>query len=214
MALLNDEMREQLSGFFNGMKKDVTLAVFTTKEGCESCKDTEDFMEEMASLSDKIHFAAYDIDTHKDKAEAYGVTLTPSVVLLNSEQKHQGVKFNGIPAGHEVNSLIKGIMAVAGSLDTLPESQQQRLKKVTKPVNIKVFVTLSCPHCPGAVEKAHQLALENEHIDAEMIEAQTFSAVAEKFNVSSVPKVVINEKFEFVGNQTIDDFLSEIEKTQ
>lgn len=214
MPLLNDEMKEQLSGFFKGMKEDVTLAVFTTKEDCESCKDTEDFMQEIEGLSDKIHFMAYDIDTHKDKAEAYGVTLTPSVVLLDKDRKHHGVKFNGIPAGHEVNSLIKGIMAVAGSIDTLPESQMERLKKITKPVNIKVFVTLGCPHCPGAVEKAHLLALENEHIDAEMIEAQTFSEVAEKYNVSSVPKVVINDEYDFVGNQDIDAFLKEIEKTQ
>ncbi len=214
MALLNDEIREQLTGFFKGMKEDVTLAVFTRKEQCETCQQTQDFMQEIETLSEKIHYMAYDIDTHKDKAEEYGVTLTPSIVLLDGDKKHQGVKFNGIPAGHEVNSLIKGIMAVSGSIDTLQESYQERLKKVNKPVNIKVFVTLSCPHCPGAVEKAHQLALENEHIDAEMIEAQTFAEVSDKFNVSSVPKVVINDEFEFVGNQPLDTFLDEIEKTQ
>lgn len=214
VALLNEEIREQLTGFFNGMKEEVTLAVFTKEGSCETCKETEDFMQEIASLSDKIHFEAYDFDTHQDKAKEFGVTLTPSIVLLNGEKEHQGVKFNGIPAGHEVNSLIKGIMEVSGGLDSLPESYQERLKKVTKPVNIKVFVTLGCPHCPGAVEKAHKLALENPHIDAEMIESQTFGEVSNKFNVSSVPKVVINDEFEFVGNQPIDTFLDEIEKTQ
>ncbi len=214
MTLLNDEIREQLSGFFKGMKQDVTMAVFTEKEKCETCKQAEDFMQEIETLSDKIHLEAYDFDTHQDKAKELGVTLLPSIVLLDGEKKHQGVRFNGVPAGHEINSFIKGIMEVSGALDSLPESQQERLKKVTKPVNIKVFVTLSCPHCPGAVEKAHKLALGNPNIDAEMIEAQTFGEVAGKFNVSSVPKVVINDEFEFVGNQSIDTFLDEIEKTQ
>jgi len=214
MALLNDEIREQLSGFFKGMKEDVTLAVFTKKEACETCKEAESFMQEIETLSDKIHLEAYDFDTHQDKAKEFGVTLTPSIVLLDGEKKHQGVRFNGIPGGHEVNSFIKGIMEVSGALDSLPESQQERLKKITKPVNIKVFVTLGCPHCPGAVEKAHKLALENPNIDAEMIEAQTFGEVSNKFNVSSVPKVVINDEFEFVGNQPLDTFLDEIEKTQ
>lgn len=214
MALLNDEIREQLTGFFKGMKDEVTLAVFTRKESCETCKETEDFMQEIEALSEKIHLESYDLETHEEKAKEYGVTLAPSIVLLNGEKKHQGVKFNGIPAGHEVNSFIKGIMEVSGSADHLQESYQERLKKVTKPVNIKVFVTLGCPHCPGAVEKAHKLALENPHIDAEMIEAQTFGEVSNKFNVSSVPKVVINDQYEFVGNQPIDTFLDEIEKTQ
>ena len=214
MALLNDEIREQLTGFFKGMKEEVTLAVFTEKEDCETCKQAEDFMQEVETLSDKIHLESYDFSTNQEKAKEYGVTLTPSIVLLDKDKKHQGVKFNGIPAGHEVNSFIKGIMEVSGALDSLPESYQERLKKVTKPVNIKVFVTLGCPHCPGAVEKAHKLALENPNIDAEMIEAQTFGEISNKFNVSSVPKVVINEEFEFVGNQSLDTFLEEIEKTQ
>ncbi|NBG88370.1 protein disulfide oxidoreductase [Isachenkonia alkalipeptolytica] len=214
MALLNDEMREQLSGFFEGMKEDVTIGLFTHKESCETCEETESFMQEMETLSEKIHLEAYDLDTHQDKAKEYDITLTPSIVLLDGEKKHRGIKFNGIPAGHEVNSFIKGIMEVSGALDSLPESLQARLDKITKPVNIKVFVTLSCPHCPGAVEKAHKLALENPHIDAEMIEAQTFGEVSNKFNVSSVPKVVINDEFEFVGNQPLDTFLDEIEKTQ
>ncbi len=214
MALLNDEIREQLTGFFQGMKEDVTLAVFTKAEPCETCKETEDFMQEVEALSEKIHLESYDLDTHQEKAKEYGVTLTPSIVLLDGEKKHRGVKFNGIPAGHEVNSFIKGIMEVSGSADDLPESYQERLKKVTKPVNIKVFVTLGCPHCPGAVEKAHKLALENPHIEGEMIEAQTFGEISNKFNVSSVPKVVINDQYEFVGNQPLDTFLDEIEKTQ
>ena len=214
MALLNEEIREQLSGFFKGMKNDVTLAVFTEKGECENCKQAESFMKEIESLSDKIHLEAYDFDTHQDKAKEFGVTLLPSIVLLDGEKKHRGVKFNGVPGGHEINSLIKGIMEISGALDSLPQSQQERLKKITKPVNIKVFVTLGCPHCPGAVEKAHKLALENPNIDAEMIEAQTFGEISNKFNVSSVPKVVINDEFEFVGNQSMDTFLEEIEKTQ
>jgi len=96
----------------------------------------------------------------------------------------------------------------------LPESITERLSKVNKPVNIKVFVTLGCPHCPGAVEKAHYLALLNDNITADMIEAQTFYDLSEEYNVSSVPKIVINDIYEFVGNQPLEVFLEEIEKTQ
>jgi alkyl hydroperoxide reductase subunit AhpF len=81
-------------------------------------------------------------------------------------------------------------------------------------VNIKVFVTLSCPHCPGAVSTAHSLAMLNDNIQASMIEAQTFQELSQKYKVSGVPKIIINEDYELLGNQPIDAFLSEIEKTQ
>ena len=51
----------------------------------------------------------------------------------------------------------------------------------------------------------------NKNIEGEMIEAQTFSDLSNKFNVSGVPKIVINDKYEMVGNQPIEEFLVQIE---
>jgi len=45
-----------------------------------------------------------------------------------------------------------------------------------------------------------------------MIEAQTFGEISDRFNVSSVPKIVVNDSYEFVGNQPFETFLNEIEK--
>jgi hypothetical protein len=40
---------------------------------------------------------------------------------------------------------------------------------------------------------AHQMALENPLIHAEMIEANEFYDLARRYNVSSVPQITINE---------------------
>ncbi len=214
MKLLNDQLRDQLGQVFSNMKKDVTLAVFTQEGECNTCTETVGFMEEIESLNDMIHLKKYDLKKDADKASAYEVTMVPSIVLLDDQENYLGIKFNGIPAGHEINSFIPGILEVAGAGETLPESLANELKTLTKPVNIKVFVTLSCPHCAGAVQKAHKLALESPFINAEMVEAQTFGELSDKFNVLSVPKIVINDQYEFVGNQPLDVFLEEIRKTQ
>lgn len=214
MALLNEELRDQLKGVFEEMKGDVTLVVFTEEGECNTCKETVAFMNEIESLSDKIHFEHLDRIKDAERAEAYKVVMTPSIVLLDADKQYRGLKFNGIPAGHEINSFIPAILEVSGAGEPLPSDISNQLNALSKPVNIKVFVTLSCPHCAGAVQKAHKLALECEHIDAEMVEAQTFGELSDRFNVSSVPKVVFNDTYEFVGNQPIDVFLEEIKKTQ
>lgn len=56
--------------------------------------------------------------------------------------------------------------------------------------------------------------MENSNIEAEMVEAATFPELSRRFNVSSVPKIVINDEYEIVGNQPIEYFLMEIDKTQ
>lgn len=212
MEMLNEDIRKQLKEIFEGMKNDVTIALFTKEEPCETCEETESFMKELVSTSEKLHFKQYDINVDKEITKEYGVELTPSIVLLDNNEEYKRIKFNGIPAGHEINSLIAAILEVSGNSNNLPKPIEERLKKVIKPINIKVFVTLSCPHCPGAVEKAHKLALENPNINAEMIEAQTFYDLSDKYNVSSVPKIVINDKYEFVGNQPFEEFLNNIDK--
>jgi len=214
MKLLNEEVRTQLHQVFENMKTDVTIALFTKEGECETCKETDSFLNELVETSEKLHLVRYDLDQHQEVAEKYQVKIVPAIVLLDHQKEYQRIKFNGIPAGHEINSFVKGILEVSGAGIPLPEAMAERLAAVKEPVNIKVFVTLGCPHCPGAVEKAHKLALMNPYVEAEMIEAQTFYDLSEKFNVSSVPKVVINDEYEFVGNQSLEVFMEEIEKTQ
>lgn len=214
MSLLNEQISEQLKTIFADMKNEMTLAVFTKKGECETCEDTLSYMKEIEVLSDKIHLEVLDIEADQERAAAYNVQMVPSIVLLNDKKEYLGMKFNGIPAGHEINSFIPAILEASGSGEALPEEYLNPIKNLEKPVNIKVFVTLSCPHCAGAVQKAHKLALESPMIDAEMVEAQTFSELSDKFNVSSVPKIVINDQYEFVGNQPLEVFLEEIAKTQ
>lgn len=211
MALLNDEIRKNLKEVFSDMKNEVTIAVFTQEDDCETCEETLNFMKEIEEVGEKIKLESYDINKDKDKAKELNVEMTPSIVLLDSEGKDNGIKFYGIPAGHEINSLITGLLEVSGAGEEMPEALKERISKIKKPIDIKVFVTLGCPHCPGAVAKAHKLALENENIKAEMIEAQTFNELSNKYNVSGVPKIVINEDHDLVGNQPIEKFLETIE---
>lgn len=212
MKMLNNELQEQLRGVFNDLKNPVTIALFTDGSDCNTCAETTDFMNELIELNDKLQLKQYNINEDAALAKEYNVTMVPSIVLLNAAGEYKGIKFNGIPAGHEINSFIPALLEVSGAESELPEEMTQEIKSFKSPINIKVFVTLACPHCAGAVQKAHKLALMNDNIDAEMIEAQTFSEISNKFNVSGVPKIVINDKYELVGNQPIQAFLDEMKK--
>lgn len=209
--IFNDDLQKQLREVFEGLAEDVSIALFTKSGDCYTCAETISYMEEFDSLSDKIHLKKYDINENADLAKTYHVEMVPSIVLLDAQGNYRGVKFNGIPAGHEINSFISALLEVSGNLSPVPEELTKRIENIKKPVNIKVFVTLGCPHCPGAVQKAHKMALMNSNIDAEMIEAQTFDDISSKFNVSGVPKIVINDQYELVGNQPIQAFLDKME---
>lgn len=211
MKMFNEEIQGQLKEIFQEMKGDMTIALFTKEGECPTCEETLAYMQEVEELSDKIHLEQYDINKDAELAEKYNVVMVPSIVMLDANKEYKGVKFNGIPAGHEINSFIPAILEVSGNESEMPAELEERIKKISKPINIKVFITLSCPHCPGAVQKAHKLALMNPFIDAEMIEAETFGELSMKHNVSGVPKIVINDEYDLLGNQPIQEFLNTIE---
>ncbi len=211
--LLNDEVKQQIKEFLKPMKNSVTMVLFTQEDGpCQTCKESRELLGEVSKLSDKVDYIEKDLNKDSDLAEEYGITLTPSFVVLNSEGEYTGVKFNGIPAGHEINSFLSALIDMSGIAPNFDASVIERIKNVKNKVNIKVFVTLSCPHCPGAVQNAHRIAMLNDNVEGEMIEAQTFGELSQKFNVSGVPKIVINDEHELTGNQPIEQFLDIMDK--
>lgn len=208
--LLNEEVSSQIKDFLSNMVNPITMVLFTDKGVCNTCKETRQLLNEVSQLNDKITLIEKDMNEDSDDAKKYGITMTPSFVMLDENNDYLGVKFNGIPAGHEINSFLSAILHMSGVDLGLDEATIKKIKAIDKKVDIKVFVTLSCPHCPGAVETAHRLAMLNENIESSMIEAQTFSELSNKFKVSGVPKIVINDKYELLGNQPIEAFLKEL----
>ncbi|MHB1454860.1 MAG: protein disulfide oxidoreductase [Saccharofermentanales bacterium] len=210
MKILDQETEQQLTDLFAALQKDITLAVFTDGD-CMTCPETRQFMEEISGLSDKIHYSSFDIRTDIDEVALYNIEMVPSIVLLDAEGRYSRVKFNGIPAGHEVNSFLFALLEVAGVVSEVPPELESRIRAISRPVNIKVFVTLSCPYCSEAVQIAHKLAMMNPNIVSEMIEAQTFPELSSRFAVSAVPKTMINDSIELLGSQPIEAYLDAIE---
>lgn len=208
MSLLNDEIRDQLKDYFSEMKRAVNMHLVI--DDCDSCPDTQSLLEEVSETNDGIKLTVHSLDS--EAAEKYGISRTPVIFFTDDAGNDLRIRFNGIPAGHEFSAFITTLAEVGEGGQELPESFITRVAAVQKPTDIKVFVTLSCPHCSGAVAKAHKLALMNPNIKAEMIECGTFPALADQYNVSGVPKIVINETIEMVGNQPIEAFLEAIEK--
>ena len=211
--LLNDEVKEQVKQYLTSMVHPVTMVLFTKEGECQTCKETRQLLNEVSSVNDKITVVEKDIDKDSDDASAYHLDgMVPSFVLLDHEDAYTGIKFNGIPAGHEINSFLNALLLVSGVDAGIDEKMLTRIKNINKPVNIKVFVTLSCPHCPGAVSTAHKLAMSNANIEASMVEAQTFMELSRKHNVTGVPKIVFNDSDDIVGNQPLDNFVQKLEE--
>jgi len=59
---------------------------------------------------------------------------------------------------------------------------------------------------------AHKLAIENEHITADVVEVSEFIDMAQRYQVRGVPKTVVNDRVEIMGAVPEPRFLQEVLK--
>ncbi len=143
-GLLNEDIRKQIREVFAELHNPVQILFFGKKEGCGYCDDTYKLAEEVSSLSGKLSFSAYDIVENQDIAEQYEIDKAPSLVIAAKDGDQvvdYGIRFAGIPSGHEFSALIHDLILVSSRESGLDENTRDFLKTLTDPVHLQVFVT-------------------------------------------------------------------------
>lgn len=209
MSLIAEEHKEHIkSQLAENLINPVRLIMFTQALECQYCVHTKQLVFELAALNEKIQAEVHDFVADAELAKQYGVDKVPAIVLLGA--KDYGIRFYGLPYGYEFQTLMSGLAIVSQGKTALSEETKAKIKSITTPVHIQVFVTLTCPHCPAAASMAHMFAFENDLISADAIDANEFPQLAIKYGIMGVPKIVVNEKVEFMGAVPENMFLEQV----
>ena len=209
--IIKEEDRKRLREHFKELQSPVTIVFFTQEFECQFCRETHQILTEVSELSPKISVDVYDFQKDADKASEFGIDKIPAILLLG-DGKNYGVRFFGIVSGYEFMPLILGITRVSQKTSQLSPRTIEKIKSLSKDIHIQVFTTPTCPFCSQAVQTAHQLAIESDYITSDMVESVEFPHLAQKYEVFSVPKIVINETHTFVGAFPEEKFAEEIMK--
>ncbi len=188
---LSKKVKKELSEAFSGLKDEVTFKLFTQEMECRFCEDTRALLEAVTDASDKVKLEIYDFVKDKAEADIYGVDKIPAIVAMDG--KDYGIKYYGIPGGYEFASLVEVIKLISTGEYGLKPETMEFLDNLQKDIHLQVFVTPTCPYCPGAVVLAHKMAYYSPRIKADMIEATEFPHLAQKYNVMGVPRTIIQE---------------------
>ncbi len=223
MPLLGEQEQQIVKERLGNLTRDVEIVLFTDsstviapgKEPCIYCKETEQLLREIEPLSDKVHLAVYDLASEegKKKAEEMRVEAAPTIILREKGSDAVNVRYRGIPAGYEFASLLEDIEMIGRDGHGLPDDVVKELNELPQEVILQVFVTPTCPYCPQAVRTSHRFAYASPKVVGEMIEAQEFPALADKYHIHGVPDTVINHGAQrILGAQPVSAFLDAIRK--
>jgi glutaredoxin-like protein len=213
---------------FGALARRVRLLFFTQTFQCETCLQARQIVDEFPPLSDKISVEEVNLVLDGDRATRYGIDRAPAVVVLFEEGPpaptpdeatwvDSRIRFLGLPAGYEFVAIVQAVLLVGVGASRLSAESQRRLAAVDRPVTIQVFSTPTCPHCPGAVVLAFEMAFASPHVTASGVEVTEFPDLARRYAVSGVPKTVVDDRVEILGalpeQAFVEQALSEFSNT-
>jgi glutaredoxin-like protein len=208
MSLLSEQDRQVVRTHLAGIRHDVQLLFFTQTIGApESAAIAGQVLDEIVGLNDRVSLEEVNFILDRERAHQLGITHIPAIAILRDNVDTR-IRFFGAPAGYEFMSLVEAV-AMAGADDSgLNESSKALIADhVSGPVDIQVFVTPTCPHCPRAVTLAHRMAVEHPQIRATCVEATEFMDLTQQYHVTGVPKTVVNGTTEILGALPEDAFV-------
>ncbi|MBS5789150.1 FAD-dependent oxidoreductase [Fusobacterium sp.] len=203
---LDDNIQNQLKDIFSKFDKTVKVVLIKDPEIAKSIQ-MEEFLSEISSLSDKIEFQSLNKHENLELEKKIDAERFPTIAFFDQDNNFKGVKFSTLPGGHELNSFILALYNIAGAGQKISEESKKKIDSISTPHRIKIGVTLSCSRCPESVQSAQRIAIENSNLDVEVIDVFTFPKFREKFEIMSVPAIIIDDKLAGFGQKNIEQFL-------
>ena len=142
--LLNDDILQQVRDVFDQIQNPIEILFFGSKKDCQYCDDTLQLVTEVTGISDKLGLSIYDADEDAEIARQYKVDKFPGLVIVGRDGdqiQDYGIRYAGIPSGHEFSSLIHDLVLISGRDSGSFHESRNYLHSLDTPVHLQVFVT-------------------------------------------------------------------------
>lgn len=148
MPLISQKDRDALTGMAEAIKQEVDVTLYTQRTSplivpgvvpCETCEAAEQLVTELGEIIPKVRPNVLDLVENQARAAQENVDRVPTLVLGAGANKR--VRFVGFPAGYEAATFVQSLFEAGGATEELPQDVIDELAVITKPVDLKVFVT-------------------------------------------------------------------------
>ena len=195
--MLDEALKTQLKSYLEKLTQPIEL-VASLDDGAKS-RELDELLQEIAALSDKISLRRDDSETRK-----------PSFAI-NRLGTDIGVRFAGIPMGHEFTSLVLALLQVGGHPSKAAADVIEQVRNLDGEYAFETYFSLSCQNCPDVVQALNLMSVLNPNIRHVAIDGALYQDEVEKRQVMSVPTVFLNGEVFDQGRMSLEQILAKID---
>jgi len=196
--VLDDTLKTQLQQYMGLLRQPLRLI---------ASLDDSAAAQEMRGLLDDIVAAG----NGKITLDASGTdTRRPSFVVAREGQDH-GVRFAGLPLGHEFESLVLTLLWTGGHPPKVAEEVLDSIKAIHGTFDFDVYMSLTCHNCPDVVQALALMAIVNPNIRTTVIEGGAFQQEVEQRQVMAVPMVFQGGQMFDSGRMSLEQIIAKLD---
>jgi alkyl hydroperoxide reductase subunit F len=200
--MLDANLTAQLKAYLEKVTQPIEI-VASLDDSAKSL-ELNGLLEEITSLSDRISLVRRDDNARK-----------PSFAI-NRIGSDIGVRFAGIPMGHEFTSLVLALLQVGGHPSKTAAEVIEQVKNLDGPApdgvfRFETYFSLSCQNCPDVVQALNLMSVLNPKIQHVAIDGALYQDEVDARQVMSVPTVFLNGEVFDQGRMSLEQILAKID---
>ncbi|MEW9623044.1 alkyl hydroperoxide reductase subunit F [Rhodanobacter geophilus] len=195
--MLDATIKAQLAGYLEKLTQPIEL-VAALDDSAKS-RELDELLHEIAALSDRIELRRDDDEPRK-----------PSFAI-NRAGTDIGVRFAGIPLGHEFTSLVLALLQVGGHPSKAAAETIAQVQNLEGEFRFETYFSLSCQNCPDVVQALNLMSVLNPNIKHVAIDGALYQDEVERRQIMSVPTVYLNGEVFDQGRMSLEQIVAKLD---
>ncbi|AHE56462.1 alkyl hydroperoxide reductase subunit F [Sphingomonas sanxanigenens] len=195
--MLDANLKQQLKAYLGNITQPIELVA--SLDDSDKSREMLALLEDIAGLSEKVAVVRTDGDKR-----------TPSF-MIRRVGTDIGVRFAGLPMGHEFTSLVLALLQVGGHPSKAAQELIQQVKDLDGDYAFETYFSLSCQNCPDVVQALNLMAVLNPRISHVAIDGALFQDEVTERKVMAVPTVFLNGEPFAQGRMELEQIVAKID---
>jgi len=196
--MLDAKLKTQLKAYLEKVTQQIEI--IASLDDSDKSREMLGLLKDIAGLSDRITLTERRGDGERSPSFA-----------VNRVGSHMGIRFAGIPMGHEFTSLVLALLQVGGHPPKAEAEVLEQIRKLEGEYLFETYISLSCQNCPDVVQALNLMAVINPNIRHVMIDGALFQDEVNARQVMAVPTVFLNGQTFGQGRMSLEEILARLD---
>ncbi|MFC7516989.1 alkyl hydroperoxide reductase subunit F [Herbaspirillum sp. GCM10030257] len=196
--MLDTNLKNQLKAYLEKVTQ--PIEIIASLDDTDKSREMLALLKEISELSPRIA-----LTERRDDGER-----TPSFAL-NRTGSNMGIRFAGIPMGHEFTSLVLALLQVGGHPPKADADVLEQIRNLDGEYLFETYISLSCQNCPEVVQALNLMAVINPNIRHVMIDGALFQDEVTARQIMAVPTVFLNGQTFGQGRMGVEEILAKLD---